>query len=236
MLTHYTDSVDAVVGILTNGFAWVPNRRDLMPLLVPEHDFSRREPQQFGMVSFTELETEHAGAHTACFGRFGIVVTEEWARANRAERVIYVEKEGPAYEVWRSLFAVGFRDVKSRIEYPDDAAWLMSFENKAAAGAIAGSRIWATLLQLYEYMESAEFSSEREWRIVNPDPDYSLSQSKSEVIRQVSPPQGWAQKKNLVPVSHRDVEAFVCPRNEYGRLLDSLPDGYQDLTVVKTED
>ena len=122
MLTHYTDSIEALEGILANGFAWVPNRRDLMPLLVPEHDFSRREPQQFGMISFTELEPEHASAHTEVFGPFGVVVSEEWARANRAERVIYVQKEGPACEAWRSLFTAGFRDVKSRIEYPDDAA------------------------------------------------------------------------------------------------------------------
>lgn len=60
MLTHYTDRIEALVGILTNGFAWVPNRRDLMPILVPEHDFSRREPQQFGMISFTDLEPDNA--------------------------------------------------------------------------------------------------------------------------------------------------------------------------------
>ena len=167
MLTHYTDSIEALGGILANGFAWVPNRRDLMPLLVPEHDFSRREPQQFGMISFTELEPEHANTHTEVFGPFGVLVSEEWARANRAERVIYVQNEGPAYEAWRSLFTVGFRDVKSRIKYPDDAGWLMSFENKAVAGAVAGSTIWAALLQLYEYMETADFSCECEWRIVN---------------------------------------------------------------------
>ena len=236
MLTHYTDSIEALEGILANGFAWVPNRRDLMPFLVPEHDFSRREPQQFGMISFTELEPEYTSSHTEDFGPFGVVVSEEWARANRAERVIYVQNEGPAYEAWRSLFTVGYRDLRSRIKYPDDAGWLMSFENKAAAGAVAGAAIWATLLQLYEYMESADFSCECEWRIVHPDPYYSLSQSKNEVIRQVSPPQGWAQRLNVLPVSRRNVEGFVCPRNEYDRLLDSLPDGYQDFTVFKTED
>ncbi len=234
MLTHYTDRIEALVGILTNGFAWVPNRRNLMHFLVPEHDFSRREPQQFGMISFTELEPEHASAHTLDFGPFGVVVSEEWAHAKRAERVIYVQNEGPAFEAWRSLFAAGYRDLKSRIEYPDDAGWLMSFENKAMAEAVAGSTLWAALLQFYEYMESADFSGEREWRIVHPDPYDSLSQSKDEVIRQVSPPQKWAQFLNVLPVSRRDVEGFVCPRSELDRFQDSLPDGYQDLAVCKT--
>ena len=103
------------------------------------------------------------------------------------------------------------------------------------AGSVAGSTLWAALLQLYEYMESADYSCEREWRIVHPDAYYSLSQSKDEVIRQVSPPQGWAQFLNVVPVSRRDVEGFVCPRSELDRLQDSLPDGYQDHAICKTE-
>jgi len=41
MLTH-TQLDRSFSGHLKNGFAWVPNRRDLMPLLVPEHD-SRQE-------------------------------------------------------------------------------------------------------------------------------------------------------------------------------------------------
>ena len=47
-LTHYTGHIDAVVNILNNGFAWVNNERKLIRNLVPAHDFSEREPQQFG--------------------------------------------------------------------------------------------------------------------------------------------------------------------------------------------
>lgn len=234
MLTHYTNSIEALLGILTNGFAFAPNRRNLMPLLVPEHDFSRREPQQFGMISFTELEPDHAGTLSQSFGPFGVVVSEEWARAHRAERVIYVEDDGPALDAWRSLFAIGYQDVTARIEHPDDAAWLMSFENKAMAGAVAGSALWAALLQLYEYMESAGNSAQREWRIVHPHPYYSLSDSKDEVIRQVSPPQGWAQSLNVVRVSRGDMEALVCPRSKYGSLQRALPDRFADVAVLQT--
>jgi hypothetical protein len=235
MLTHYTSSFEALAGILKNGFAWVPNRRDLMPLLVPEHDFSKREPQQFGMISFTELDPEHADPHTSIFGPFGVVVSEGWASANRAERVIYIESAGPALDAWRSLFRIGYRDVTARIKYPDDAAWLMSFENKAMAGAVAGSTLWAALLQLYEYMESADFVGEREWRIVHPHPYYSLSDSKDEVIQQVSSPQGWAQSFNVVRISPREVEAFICPTSEYQTLQHALPEEFGSLAVYQTE-
>ena len=235
MLTHYTLAIEALVGILKNGFAWVPNRRDLMPLLVPEHDFSKREPQQFGMISFTELEPEDANPHRSVFGPFGVVVSRGWAATNRAERVIYIESDGPALDAWRSLFLAGYRDVAARIEHPDDAAWLMSFENKAMAGAVAGSTLWAALLQLYEYMESADFAAEREWRIVHPHPYYSLSDSKKEVIRQVSPPQGWAQFLNVVRISPPDVEALICPRSEYQSLQRALPEGYGSVAVIQTE-
>jgi hypothetical protein len=234
MLTHYTASIKALVGILNNGFAWVPNRRNLMPLLLPEHDFSRREPQQFGMISFTELEPEHAGSHASVFGPFGVVVSDGWAAANRAERVIYIERDGPTLDAWRSLFRVGYRDVTAGIKYPDDAAWLMSFENKSVAGAVAGATLWAALLQLYEYMEPADSAAQREWRIVHPHPYYSLSDLKEEVIRQVSPPQGWAKLLNVVRISPPDVEALISPRSEYLSLQHALPEAYGNVAVFQT--
>jgi len=176
MLTHYTCTAEAIANILTNGFAWFPNRRKLVELLIPWHDFSQREPQQFGMVSFTENQPSHAKEHCQEFGYFGIVVTENWAIQKRAQRVIYVDATGPATEAWKNLFASGYKDLQSRIMYPDDGAWLMAYENKAAAGAIAGSALWANLLQLWEYMEPASVARQREWRIVNPEPFYSLSE------------------------------------------------------------
>jgi len=49
-LTHYTRTIEAVANILTHGFAWVPNKRKLIQNFVPHHNFSGREPQQFGMI------------------------------------------------------------------------------------------------------------------------------------------------------------------------------------------
>jgi hypothetical protein len=63
MLTHYTGDIQTVTNILREGFAWFCNRRRLADLLIPQHDDSTREPQQFGMISFTEIEPQRAKAH-----------------------------------------------------------------------------------------------------------------------------------------------------------------------------
>lgn len=234
MLTHYTRTVGAVANILTHGFAWFPNRRRLADLLIPAHDFSTREPQQFGMISFTEIEPKDADAHAKQFGPFGIVVSEQWAREKNAQRVIYVEESGAATEAWRNLFSIGYHDVQSRIRYPDDGGWLMAYESKSVARAIAESAIWANLLQIWEYMEPADVSHEREWRIVNSAPFYSLSDNKTEAIARVSPPQNWGKFTNVVPIACNEVRAFVSLPEHIDELIAVLPAEYKDIIVLKT--
>jgi len=121
MLTHYTRDPGAIANILTHGFAWIQNRRKLTQLLIPQHDYSRREPQQFGMISFTELESLYARAHCAMFGYYGVVVAEPWAAEHGAQRVIYVDENGAVSVALKVLFQLGYADVTRRIEYPDDA-------------------------------------------------------------------------------------------------------------------
>ena len=234
-LTHYTQTAEAIANILEHGFAWFPNRRKLANLLVPWHDFSKREPQQFGMISFTENEPAYAKAHCEEFGFFGIIVTEKWAIEKSAQRVIYIEDYGPATKAWCNLFAIGYSDLKCRIKYPDDGAWLMAYENKAAANAIAGAALWANLLQIWEYMEPASVARQREWRVVNPEPFYSLSESKSEAIQQVSPPEGWAKFTHIVPISRSEVDALICPKSLMSQLMSLLPDSYKSVTLLESE-
>ena len=234
MLTHYTRMPEAVANILVNGFAWLPNRRRLASLLMPEHDFSKREPQQFGMISFTEITPRDAKAHADEFGHFGIVVSESWAARQNAQRVIYVAQQGAATDAWCALFAIGYEDVRARIAYPDDGVWQMAYENKVIASAIAGSSLWANLLQIYEYMEPATVAHQREWRIVNSQPYYSLSESKAEAIQQVSPPQGWAKHLNVVTIDCADVEALVCPPGRSHDLAALLPESFRNVPIIET--
>jgi hypothetical protein len=209
VLTHYTKTPDAVANILKHGFAWFPNRRHLTELLIPDRDFSKREPQQFGMISFTELEPASADPHRRQFGTFGIEVSERWTAENGVQRVIYVDERGPLTDALRVLFGIGYADVTRRIEqHPNDAGWLMAYENKHAAGAVAGSSLWAHLLQLWEYLEPAFSAPQREWRIVTPYPFYSLSEDKAKAIAQVSPPQNWAKFTNVLSIPRQDVLAL----------------------------
>ena len=136
MLTHYTRSPEAVANILNYGFAWMPNRRKLATLLISQHDFSRREPQQFGMVSFTELEPAHARTHCEIFGYYDGDVGCRGDPTRSAASDLYSMITGPVTAALQELFKIGYIDVTRRIEYADDAGWLMAYENKNAAGAI----------------------------------------------------------------------------------------------------
>lgn len=235
MLTHYTQTLTAVEGILTHGFAWVPNRRKLAELLLPKHDWDRREPQQFGMISFTDLSPPATTVHRAKYGQFGIVVAEAWAKARGAQRVIYVPDSGPLTSTFQNLYGLGFHDLQNRIEYPDDAAWLMCYENKAMASAVAGASLWTQLLSLWEYLEPESSSSEREWRIVNPLPDYSLEGPTREIIAAVSPPLNWAKLLRVVPITPEEVEAFVCPASLIIDFHSALPKEYEATPIFETE-
>ncbi len=226
-LTHYTRSAAAVVGILTNGFAWVPNRRDLISHLVPFHPFDDREPQQFGMISFTELEPNIAAAHRKDFGDFGISVSNIWAERHKAQKVIYVGRKGPVFDALSWLFRAGYEQVKASIEFPDDAALAMGYTNKEMA-FVNGAPLWANLLQIYEYLEPIEHSCHQEWRIVHPHPYYSLAESKSDVIKTVSPPLGWSQHLNVLRVEPDDCVRLICPASGRDELSAGLPHGYRE--------
>jgi len=227
-LTHYTRTIEAVVGILTNGFAWVPNRRGLISDLVPFHPFDQREPQQFGMISFTQLEAGNAIAHRKAFGDFGILVSQTWAETHKAQKVIYVDRKGPIFDGLSWLFRAGYEQVKAAIEFPDDAGLLMAFTNEPMA-RVVGAPLWAHLLQLYEYLEPIDHSDQQEWRIVHRYPYYGLADSKSDIIKAVSPPQGWASHFNVVRIESREVVRIVCPVSGLDELRGCLPHGYRDV-------
>ncbi len=229
-LTHYTRTVEAVTGILTNGFAWVPNRRGLISELVPSHPFDEREPQQFGMISFSELKPNESDAHRRCFGEFGVTVSAIWAERHMAQRVIYIDRKGPLFEALSRIFQTGYARCDAGIDYPDDDGLRMAFTNKAMA-TVVGAPLWADLLQIYEYIEPIEHSVHREWRIVNPRPLYGLPTSKSEVIRNVSPPKGWAIHLNVVRVEPGDVLRIICPASSREHLEACLPSAYSAVPV-----
>ncbi len=185
------------------------------------------------MVSFTELVPSEAVTHSSVFGGFGVIIRDEWAAAKQVQRVIYLDASGPVTAAWQAVFAIGYDDLTARIKYPDDGAWLMSYHNKAVADTVAGAQLWANLLQVYQYMESAEFSAEREWRAIQPMPNYSISTSASEAVGSISPARNWARHLNALTFSPTDVAALVCPSSQLAALRGVLDVGYANVAIVE---
>jgi hypothetical protein len=247
--THYTRTLEAIVGILNNGFAWVPNRRNLMSELVPGQDFSTREPQEFGMISFTDWSPPAPPRHREAFGDFGIVVSREWARARkqtrgfdpenvqeelRAQRVIYVE-EGPVLDALRWIYTTA-HDHLSTEGLDNEFARLAATSpvmNKAMA-AIEGEALWSSLLTLYEYLAVGENAYQSEWRIVQPLPFFGYARSTREIVAAVSPAKDWGKVtgiRTLLPPDEA-VIGFVCPRREESALREALPPQYSARPIV----
>jgi len=142
ILTHYTRDLQAIVGILNNGFAWVPNRRELMPQLVPDYDFSKREPQEFGMISFTDLTPPATQLHRKEFGYFGVVVSREWAQSEGAQRVIYLPSEGPVAKALQWLYTAAYEHLRKEHSGNVFAQMAVSAStNKALAGVDGGPAV-----------------------------------------------------------------------------------------------
>ncbi|MBA4390236.1 MAG: hypothetical protein C0399_04785 [Syntrophus sp. (in: bacteria)] len=230
-LTHYTRSIDTIIKILINGFAWIPNGRDLITHFIPFHDFLSREPQQFGMVSFTELPPENAAPVRHDFGNYGITVSAEWALSQNAQRVLYIDYQGPVFDGFQRLFQYAYGDLICSSQLRTGAVSSMIFTNRAMAN-ITRAFLYGNLLKLYEYMEPSMHSYQQEWRITNPEPLYGFKETKEEIIENVSPPKGWAKILHLLRIESRDVTGFVCPEHEVQLLRNSLSDLYKDKTIA----
>ncbi len=234
-LIHHTNSLEAVSGILKYGFAYVGNRRRLCEELLSIHDFRSREPQQFGMVSFRGYDGRVSLEHIKKFGCYGICVTEEWATRHSAQKVLYVDKTGPIFESMRDVFMDAYYELKRKVDvYPEDAAREMAYHNKAMAGLV-GVSSYAALLTLYEYLEPIENQYQNEWRVCNPNPNYSISEDISDAIREVSPPKGWANILNVVPIANRDLNHLMCRKGEGEKLRESIPSDFEEVDIIEIE-
>jgi len=227
-LAHYTSSVEVIASILTYGFLLVPNKRYLINALLGEDLFNEREPQEFGMVSFTQLRMEDAAAHRDRFGTFGIIVSWDWALRNDAQRVVYVDVEGPVASELVWLFRFARQEFERAAGGTVDAR---SLENKVAA-AFARSTLWSRLLTLYEYMEPERNSAQIEWRIANRLPQYHSGATRSDVVRSILEAVKLWKKFGSVRITPNDVHGFICPRGELSQLRSVLPTGFQNIPIL----
>ncbi len=229
-LTHFTKTATALENILDHGFAWIRNDRKVISDLLPEVDFSEREPQSFGQICFTENTRESSIDHVEKYGTFGIEVNWEWAKRNLIQPVIYVPKEGPLLDSLRFLFTQTYNKSKIEEKYPGDKARQM-WESNAAMASVVASPLYARLLKLYEYMEPANHSHEREWRITNQNPNYSISSNLQKTINDVSPPLNWATIINVVKIEPQDIIKISCKKENYSELKDRVPLRFKDVPI-----
>lgn len=229
-LTHFTNSQKGLLNILEYGFAWMRNDRIVIESLLPDVDFSKREPQSFGQICFTENTFETDRDHTKFFGGYGIEVSLGCAKRHEMQPVLYVPDTGPVLDSLRFLFGQTYQKARAEELYPDDLArqqWTVS----AAMAGITGKPLYAALLNLYQFMEPANHSAEREWRIVNPDPDWSISNSTEKAIKNVSPPQGWASVLRVVPIHPEDIVALVCRKQDADKLAACLREPFRQVPI-----
>lgn len=229
-LVHYTKSLENVVSILKKGFLLIPNKRGLIRTLVPDGPFADTEPQEFGMVSFAEIEPGKATEHRAAFGDFGVAVTWEWAARHYAQRVIYLKQEGPVFEAFRSLFGMAKANLDRKIRFPENGMLTRAYTNRAMAG-VQGAAFWANLLTLYEYMEPAENSSQMEWRIVQKHPfTFSERDKPSNIAQALADAEKWGITRLKVTVE--DVPFLICPTRHAKALRNALPKGFEQIDIL----
>jgi len=229
-LTHFTKSSDAVLNILEHGFAWIRNDRKVIRDLLPEVDFSQREPQSFGQISFTENRRETNPEHIKKYGTFGIAVKWEWAQRNKIQPVIYIPQNGPLIDALKFLFTQTYNKAKAEELYPNDKVRQM-WETSAVMSGVKGFPLYGSLLKLYEYMEPAENSHEREWRIANQVAYYSITTDLSKTIEDVSPPKNFANIMSLVKIEPDDIINISCKKGNYSELKKKLPEKFKFLEI-----
>lgn len=223
-LFHYTRRLETVSKILRNGFLMAPNRRELMEVLLPGASFGEREPQQFGMISFTELDLGASTRHSENFGKFGICVTADWARRNGAHRVLYVDKHGPVTESFRWLFELGHQELQ--IKHPDYTDRIL--ENDALSALYA--QIYSRLTAIYEFMEPAANAHQMEWRIVNPVRQYHDLSNRARLLESLL--KDADSGIGTVRVEPDDVAALIIPKKAIRPLQASLPESFRRVPII----
>jgi hypothetical protein len=223
-LVHYTKAPHIVGEILRNGFLLVPNRRELIQRLIRTRQFPAREPQQFGMVSFTELRIEDATQHRETFGEYGMVMSWKWAIKHAAQRVMYIG-EGSVLDTFSWLFELATQELERNSG--DKAPQFAPF-SKAAAGSY--SQMYMHLLTLYEFMEPERNSSQVEWRIVNALPyNMDVSDRAAMMRKLIADAPVW---KNTVKVEPEDIHMFVAPVQHLGEVGGQLPEAFRTVPIV----
>ncbi|MDI6688325.1 MAG: hypothetical protein QME06_08925 [Desulfobacterales bacterium] len=236
-ITHYTKDKQTILQVLTNGFAYFPCKRKLIYDFVPEFKNQFLEPQQFGSISFTDLNYIIAKKFRDHFGRFGIGVSWDWAFKNDINRVIYMRENSSLFESCKVLFNKGIQDFKEKATRRGDPPTKMGYENKWMA-ATKGGLVYSNLLTLFEFMEPMDNAWQSEWRIVNKSPDYGfrptddIDRNRKMNLERIKEPKGWDSILKFIRISPDDITAFYCPIWQYFSFRYMLPKDYRIIPII----
>ncbi|MEO6993449.1 MAG: abortive infection system antitoxin AbiGi family protein [Lacunisphaera sp.] len=233
-LLHFTSSSEAINNILTHGFVYVAHPTKVASFVLPPLQSMEREPQQFGMICFRkEMQGEMSQLHRTKFGGYAIAIDETWAISAGAQPVMYLQSTGATAHAFKRLLSTAAAGVAAEEKrFPGDSIRTKAYHNRAMA-SVFGAPEWAALLEIYQFLAPASDEWEREWRIVNPYPIYSIPKTGPEAVAQVSPPLGWAKETNLLKLPRHAVLHLVAPAESAGELRCSLPDNYVGIEIVE---
>ena len=228
LLTHWTDMPEKVAKILRHGFQMPTHNRKVMKKLRPDLKL-RKEPQAFGMVSFTDLPLAQSGQHISKYGRFGIVMSPPWSSRHGARKVRYVSEKDPDFADQQRWAEAAADEVDKCIPYPDDAGWQLAHKNINAA-AWLGAPTQVHFLHELQFMQGADYSWESEWRIVQSQPLTFIRSKEDEKKRRdeilADFQNGWGRPGNAIRISvdvaPEDVFQIWCPVSELQQLQETL--------------
>jgi len=227
---HYTNSTEAINGIIKNGLLINPLKRNLMHLFSNSEHFKDREPQQFGLTSLRKEGIIGSRRHIKHFGNLGIVFNSEWVINEGFKKVWYIKENTRRYKRLKAFFDIAEEELRHCINQrsPNDAFLNMAYTNKAVAGVL-GAEKYYRFLSAYEYIEPAGNRWQNEYRFVQKDPFYT-EENTTELIQSISS-SGWCNDlmtKKFVP---SDVSHFVTQRRYVDVFRNSLPEEYKDKEV-----
>ena len=153
-IIHYTDTIEAIYGILIEGFK-IKYCAEI--LFLNEGSSQAAHP----MISFCDIPLSQSQKHFKAYGYYGIGMTKEWAVKNGVNPVLYIDK--------KSLFAKSvyqlLKERRNRKSNLSDIQKRQILQIKSYAKNYSGP------LKRKEVNEKEyKFYDEREWRLI-PDSD-----------------------------------------------------------------
>lgn len=234
---HCTGSLKAVLGILKNGFVIHPCDRKVLNFITNRPEFSRSEPQEFGMVCLHSFKVFPNFLFWRKYGPFGIEMKPSFVDQTGFRQVEYVSSVGTRINALRSRFEDAINDLDACVykEHPEDGFRKMAYTNKFIA-QLVGANKWSEFLSEFEYMEPVENRFEQEWRYSRQEPFYYDERSKKDVIDAVNDSQSWAKYSFALHFSKDDVKSLYAPFDYIVALRSQIPDEFKDIAIKRSSE